>query len=112
MLRGDILEDRPSFVEGALILNRDLKFDVIVSLSPIFGKAFLDARHALGEDIEMDVRAGFDDPPHLLPPFVRLLEEGIGGHVDSEIGARGVFVLAIAIFRKGLKEIVGLLDLE
>lgn len=87
VLGGDIEEDRQPLVSPRLVLGRDLKHDVLVSVAPIGRQMVADAPRPLGEDSEHDIGAPSDHRPRLVAPGVRLLDEEVRGKPDQQLHA-------------------------
>ena len=84
---GDVEKNGQPFVSPRLVLGRDLKHDVLVSVAPVGRQVVADAPRPLGEDAEHDVGTLSDHRPCLVAPGIRLLDEEVRGKPDQQLHA-------------------------
>ena len=89
VLGGNVEKNGQPFISPHLVLGRDLKHDVLVSVAPIGRKMVADAPSPLREDSEHDIGALSDHRPCLVAPGVRLLDEEVRGKPDQQLHAGG-----------------------
>lgn len=87
VLGGDVEKDGQPLVSPRLVLSRDLKHDVLVSVVPIGRQMVADARRPLGKDAKYDIGTLSDHRPCLVAPGVRLLDEEVRGKPDQKFHA-------------------------
>lgn len=79
VLGGDVEKNGQPLVSPRLVLGRDLKHNVLVSVAPIGRQVVADAPSPLGEDAEHNIGALSDHRPRLVAPGVRLLDKEVRG---------------------------------
>ena len=80
----ELQEDWKTPVGLILILTGAADVDVLISIAPVCGKSLVESLRALGDEVELKIRALFHHPPGFWPPCIGIRMEKVGGKAGHD----------------------------